>query len=192
MKNEKRSYTQTRRAEKAAETRQRIVEAAVDLHREVGPARTTIAMLAERAGVQRHTVYAHFPDERTLFMACSGHFAEAHPRPDPEPWRAIVDAGERLRTALSLLYDYYDENERMTASVLRDRDLNETLNEVSALRAGPVLAAYREILGAGLNTKGQAMLHLALSFYTWRTLVCEGGLSARAAAQAMAAAVLAA
>jgi AcrR family transcriptional regulator len=66
-----RTYTLKRRAEQQAETRQRIVEAAVDLH-SVGPAFTTISMIAERAGVQRHTVYAHFPDERSLYLACSG------------------------------------------------------------------------------------------------------------------------
>ena len=67
-----RTYTLKRRAEQQAETRRRIVEAAVELHGSVGPALTTISMVAERAGVQRHTLYAHFPDERSLFLACSG------------------------------------------------------------------------------------------------------------------------
>src|SRR5215831_15958184 len=92
----RRTYTLRRRAEQQVETRQRIVEAAVDLHTRVGPARTTISMIAEQAGVQRHTLYAHFPDERSLSLACSGLVAERDPLPDPEVWRAITDPHERL------------------------------------------------------------------------------------------------
>ena len=80
-----RTYTLRRRAEQQAETRRRIVEAAVDLHGSVGPASTTFSMIAERAGVQRHTLYAHFPDERSLLLACSGLAHERDPLPDPEP-----------------------------------------------------------------------------------------------------------
>src|ERR1044072_3239766 len=95
-----RAYTLKRRAEQQAETRRRIVEAAVDLHGSVGPAQTSLSMVAERAGVQRHTLYAHFPDERSLFVACSRLHAERHPLPDAAPWRAIKDRHERLCVGL--------------------------------------------------------------------------------------------
>ncbi len=80
-----RTYTLKRRAERQAQTRRRIVEATVDLHSTLGPARTTISDVAERAGVQRHTVYAHFPTERDLFYACSGLALERDPLPDDKP-----------------------------------------------------------------------------------------------------------
>src|SRR6187399_920987 len=99
-----RTYTLKKRADQQAQTRQRIVEAAVDLHGSVGPAATTISMVAERAGVQRHTLYAHFPDERSLFLACSGLSLERHPLPDAKPWRAIGDRRERLRAGLTAIY----------------------------------------------------------------------------------------
>src|SRR5678815_2610442 len=89
MKLMPRTYTLKRRAEQQADTRRRIVEAAVELHGTVGPARTTVSMVADRAGVQRHTFYAHFPDERDLLMACSGLVFERDPLPDAAPWRAI-------------------------------------------------------------------------------------------------------
>src|SRR5215831_15504976 len=95
-----RTYTLKRRAEQQAETRQRIVEAAVDLHSSVGPALTTISMVAERAGVQRHTLYAHFPDERSLYLACSGLAMERDPPPDAAAWRGIADRRERLAAGL--------------------------------------------------------------------------------------------
>src|SRR3954453_4465263 len=103
-----RTYTLKRRAEQQAETRRRIVEAAVDLHSSVGPANTTISMIAERAGVQRHTFYAHFPDERSLFVACSGLVQQRDPLPDAGPWRTIADDGQRLRAGLTAIYDWYE------------------------------------------------------------------------------------
>src|SRR5690349_19000609 len=96
-----RTYTLRRRAEQQAETRRRIVEAAVDLHGSVGPARTTFSMIAEEAGVQRHTLYAHFPDERSLLAACSGLVAERDPMPQAESWQGIGDRPGRLRKGLS-------------------------------------------------------------------------------------------
>src|SRR5918911_1438582 len=98
-------YQKKRRAEQEAETRQRIVEAMVDLHREVGPARTTISAIAQRAGVERLTVYRHFPDERSMFEACTSHYATMVPGPDPAAWQRIQEPAEQLRAALLAFYD---------------------------------------------------------------------------------------
>src|SRR5689334_24053054 len=117
-----RTYTLKRRAEKQAETRQRIVEAAVDLHSTLGPARTPLSLVAERAGVQRHTFYAHFPDERSLLLACSGLALEQDPLPDAGAWRSLADPKERLQTGLRAIYDWYERNADVTACVLRDRE----------------------------------------------------------------------
>src|SRR6185295_16003208 len=100
-----RKYTLGLRAEQQAETRQRIVEAAVELHGSVGPANTSLSMIAERAGVQRHTLYAHFPDERSLAMACSGLAFERDPPPEAAPWLDIEDKRKRLRSGLRTIYD---------------------------------------------------------------------------------------
>jgi AcrR family transcriptional regulator len=180
-----RTYTLKRRAEQQAETRQRIVEAAVDLHGSVGPALTTISMVAERAGVQRHTVYAHFPDERSLLMACSGLVQERSPLPDAAPWRDIGDPHERLRTGLSAVYGWYERNADVAGCVLRDAEQHPLVREIAAIRFAPFMAAWHEVLGAKLTAKQRAVLRLALSFFTWRTLVREGGLKQGAAVGAM-------
>ena len=180
-----RTYTLKRRAEQQAETRLRIVEAAVELHGSVGPASTTISMVAERAGVQRHTLYAHFPDERSLNMACSGLSLERDPLPAAEAWRAIEDPRERLRIGLRAVYDWYERNADLAACVLRDAEHHALTKEIMALRFGPPMAACHEVLGRKLNAKQRAMLGLALSFHTWRTLVREGGLKQAAAVGAM-------
>jgi AcrR family transcriptional regulator len=187
-----RSYTQRRRAEQQAETRQRIVEAAVDLHGTVGPSFTTVSMVAERAGVQRHTFYAHFPDERTLLMACSGLVMERDPLPVAEPWRAIADPAERLRTGLRAVYDWFGRNAGLIACVLRDSEHHEIVREVNELRIGPSMTAYHEVLGARLNARQRALLHLSLSFHTWRTLTADSGLKPSAAVTTMADAIMAA
>ncbi len=102
-----RKYDMKRRAKRQEETRQRIVEATVELHKTVGMARTTISAIAEKAGVERLTVYRHFPDERALFSACSGHWNAANPPPDPASWTQVADPEERLRSALSEVYAYH-------------------------------------------------------------------------------------
>jgi AcrR family transcriptional regulator len=180
-----RTYTQKRRAEQQAETRRRIVEAAVDLHGSIGPALTTISMVAERAGVQRHTFYAHFPDERSLLLACSGLVFERDPLPDAEPWRTIEDPRERLRAGLRAIYDWYQRNDNLTACVLRDAEHHALVQEVTELQFGTPMAAYREVLGAKLTAKQRALLRLAISFFTWRTMARESGLKQGAAVALM-------
>ena len=185
MKLMTRTYTLKRRAEQQAETRRRIVDAAIDLHSSVGPAATTVSMVAERAGVQRHTVYAHFPDERSLLMACSGEAHERSPLPDAAPWRGIADPHEQLRTGLSAVYGWYERNADMAACVLRDAQQHALVREITVIRFEPYIAGWNDVLGAKLGRKQRAVLRLALSFFTWRTLVREAGLKQAVAIDAM-------
>lgn len=184
-----RPYTLKKRAEQQAETRQRLVEAAVDLHSTIGPAATTLSQIAERAGVQRHTLYAHFPDERSLFTACSGFVYKRDPLPEAAAWRGIADRRERLTIALSTIYGWYERNASLMACVMRDVEHHAPTQEIVALQIAPVVAGWHEVLGGKLNAKQRAMLHLAVSFFTWRTLVREGGLSTAAAVGMMTQAV---
>jgi len=184
-----RTYTLKRRAEQQEETRRRIVDAAVELHSSVGPARTTISMVAERAGVQRHTLYAHFPDERSLTMACSGLVEERDPVPDAAAWQGIADRRERLTAGLRAVYGWYERNASLVACVLRDAEHHALIQEIAELRYAPPMAPWNKVLGAKLSAKQRAMLRLALSYYTWRTLVRDAGLTQGAAVAAMVEAV---
>jgi AcrR family transcriptional regulator len=180
-----RTYTLKRRAEQQAETRRRIVEATVELHGSVGPARTTFSLVAERAGVQRHTLYAHFPDEWSLYLACSGLALERDPLPDSASWGEIEDRHERLRTGLAAVYGWYERNADLAGCVLRDVEQHAPTKAIIELRMGPRFAAYHEVLGVKLSAKRRAMLQLALSYWTWRTLVREAGMKQSAAVEAM-------
>jgi AcrR family transcriptional regulator len=184
-----------KRAEDVAETRLRIVEAAVRLHGTIGPAATTISALADEAGVTRLTVYRHFPDDSALFGACSQHWAAAQNFPDPEAWRRIDDPTRRLQRGLADLYRFYREAEPMMTNVNRDRAALPT--EVRE-RNMATDARYVDTLLQPFASRGtrqhrlRGVLGHAVSFWTWRSLCLENGLTNREAVQAMTALVLSA
>ena len=165
----KRKYELKARAVKQADTRRRITEATVALHEEVGPARTTVAEVARRAGVTRVTVYSNFPGERELLAACQGHWMRMHPLP-------ALDPSAGTEAVLGALYAWYRETARMAENVRRDRmavpELDALLRETADARMAGLAAA----LGGG------ALIALALDFWTWRRLTSEGLSDADAAA----------
>jgi AcrR family transcriptional regulator len=184
----RRPYRKRRRAEREDETRRRITEATVALHGTLGPARTTVSAIAERAGVQRATVYRHFPDERALIEACSAHWRAANPAPDISPWAAIEDPDARLRSALAELYAWYDRTEYMTEKVARDAPLSEPLRQALARVAGWRASATDVLLvgRAGDAARARAAIGHAVDFETWRSLVRRQGLAPEDAVDLMA------
>jgi AcrR family transcriptional regulator len=184
-----RNYTLKKRAEQQAQTRQRIVEAAFDLHSSVGPAHTTLSMIAEKAGVQRHTLYAHFKDERSLFKACSSLHVKREPLPEIDAWRRINDIDQRLRVGLSELYEWYNRNAGVVGAVLRDAQVHDLTRETVAISIVPYINACRDVLAETLTKQQSVVLAVALSFHTWQTLVQEQGLRSAEAAEVMAGAI---
>ena len=171
-----------RRAELEQQTRRRITESTVALHEELGPARTSISAVAERAGVRRSTVYRHFPDEEALFTACSSHWRAANPPPDPHAWASVDDPGDRTETALRELYAFYGRTEGMYTSLLRDEPLLPILQRLLGDFYG-YLRAIEDILMAGRGLRGRAARRTraaighALAFSTWRALLRDQGLA---------------
>jgi len=178
----KRKYELKRRADEMARTRLRITEAAVELHGTIGPVRTNVSAVAERAGVQRHTVYRHFPSEAALFAACSGHYFQANPLPDFERWRPIGDPDQRLALALDEIYAYYERTEPMFTNVFRDADLVAAVRPALAPLEG-YLKAAAEVLAAGRPARGRrrqvrdGALRHALDFQTWQSLTTHNQLT---------------
>lgn len=173
-----RPYRKTKRARQEAETRRRITEAVVELHRTVGPARTTVTEVAERAGVSRVTVYNHFPTDAELIDACSTHWSERNPPPDLAPWAAVADGDERAGVALRTLYAWYRATEDMMGKVLRDAPLVEPLREVVEDRWQPYVEAVVDLLAAGwdagADAEVRAALRLVVDFGTWARLTGAG------------------
>lgn len=172
-----RTYELKKRAERMQETRRRIVDAAVQLHTSLGPARTSLAAVAERAGVQRHTLYAHFPDRRALFQACSADWTARHPPPE-------LGASKGLAEALTALYAWYEEVEHDLALFRRDMQADELVAEILADDERNHLE-LRDSLAVGAGRRQRAAIGHALRFETWRSLVRGEGLSRAEAVRAM-------
>ena len=185
-----RKYEMKRRAERVQETRRRITEAAVELHETVGPARTTVSAIAEKAGVQRHTYYAHFPELKNLYQACMGHYSERNPVPEPSSWADIADAEERLRVALSEVYAYYSGNEAMVSNVVRDAALDPVVQEIM-VPFDRYWETVRDTIADAFEASGErheallAAIALAQDFQTWRTLVRQQELGQERAVELM-------
>jgi AcrR family transcriptional regulator len=194
MSSEIRRYELKARAEGQARTRRRIAEVTSQLHREVGPARTTVAEIARRAGVQRLTVYANFPTDKDLFRACGALWLTAHPTPDFSRALSAKDPSRRLHGTLVALYGWYRDTEPMTLNVERDRLVLPALDEVIEEARSSRLARLVPSLAAGFvrspktRRDVRASIALALEFWTWRRLTREG-LSDQQAARVMVSAV---
>jgi AcrR family transcriptional regulator len=181
-----RTYQKTKRAEREAETRRRIVEATVALHTSVGPARTTISAIADKAGVQRHTVYSHFPEEDALFAACTSHWASEHPFPLAAPWEEAADPLERLALALHHVWGWYGNVESDLELFLRDAELIPAVR-ADMERYAERLTAIADRLATDLSDSSvvRAAVGHALAFETWRSLIRREGLTTEGAVEAM-------
>jgi AcrR family transcriptional regulator len=193
----RRRYEKKARATQEQATRMRIIDAAIDLHGTLGPARTTISAIAAQAGVRRATVYRHFPDERALMLGCSGTWAERNRPPDPGGWAAEPDPSARLPVALDELYAWYEQVEPMLTAVLRDAEAMPIIDEIQQQGRLAYLGAVEDILATGWGARGRAArrlratIGLALDFLAWRGLH-ERGVSRADAVAVMASAVRAA
>jgi AcrR family transcriptional regulator len=185
----------TRRAEQVDQTRQRIIDATVELHGSIGLAATTIAAVAERAGVTRLTVYRHFPDEITLLGACSAQWMSRQQPPDPGAWTRIADPADRLRSGLADLYRFYRDGAEMLANVYRDvavlpKAFQEALRDQDNHHRDVLVEPFRGRTADELR-RLRAVIGHAVSFWTWRSLCIEQGLSDQEAVDAMTGMVLA-
>ena len=172
----KRKYELKDRARQLEETRRRITETTVALHRKIGPAATQVSEIARRAGVERRTVYNHFPDQATLLRACSQHWRELHPTPDPASWLAVEDPEQRLHRALGDLYSWYRETEPMTEKVLRDAETLPALKKIVDSGLGVYLDRVRGLLvetaapSARRRLRTEAAVRAVVDFHFWRSL----------------------
>ena len=190
-------YKLKKRAERQEETRLRIARATLELHETIGPSLTTRSAIAERAGVGRPTVYAHFPDDLSLGLACSSLGLTENPLPDPGPWEEIADPERRLRTALGELYGYFRRREGLLANIQRDQDLPHRKDHPDVRQIMQPIVEHWErmhkVLAEGWETReGRApslvigAVGVALDFQSWRTMVRKQGMTDEQAVELMA------
>jgi AcrR family transcriptional regulator len=197
QKTNSRKYELKARAESQQRTRQRIAKAAAGLHEEVGPAGTTVAEIARRAGVSRLTVYKHFPDNASLYPACSAHHLSEHPLPDFQAALAPADPVERLGSLLRTVYgSWYRQQGRMMGNLQRDRSSDPALDEFMKANSDAALGGLADAvtaafeLGSDDAARVRSLTRVALDFWTWERLT-SGGMDDEAAAGLMTDAVAA-
>lgn len=179
-----RQYRMRKRLEDVDETRRRIVEATVELHGSVGPSKTTVSAVADLAGVQRSTVYRHYPDDEALFGACTSHWLAQHPWPRPQDWESEPDPRKRLASALRELYRYYDENRAMLGNSYRDIDVMPSF--VGEMMRAQLQEMHQVLVDGWRDSADRrriaAAVHHALDFRAWSSLDDAGLGSDQAAA----------
>ena len=184
-----RRYRLKARAARQENNRQRIVEAAYQLHITIGASRATTSAIARLAGVRRPTVQRHFPDLASLFVACTMHGMQLDPPPDPAAWKQIADPGHRLLVALSELYPAF----RRRRAVYLDIPNFEGVPGLEALFAAQAqqMEWQRAALAEGWDGPESrrewliAALGHAIDFWTWRSLTEGQGLDDEKAALLM-------
>jgi len=175
-----RKYELKARAESQRETRDRIAQAAAELHERKGVAHTTVAEIARRAGVTRLTVYNHFADLSELLPACAAHYGSLHPTPDFGGALAQNDPGARVRSVLSQLYSWYRETEPMYGKLFSDRASVPELDRFLAENVDRLQAELAAELAAAFALRGRraerlrALIRVAVDFWTWQRLAREG------------------
>jgi AcrR family transcriptional regulator len=175
-----------RRAEQVDGTRLRITEATVRLHTTVGPAHTSIAAVADEAGVTRLTVYRHFADLDALFEACRAHWTTRNPGPDAAAWPAIPDLEERARRAFEELYGWYRDHADELYPIYRDAAAMPVSAQQAAevgnrMLADALVAGHADNDPDGNGRLLRAVARHLVGFWTWRSLVIQHGLEDREA-----------
>jgi AcrR family transcriptional regulator len=182
-----RPYQMRRRAEQVDETRERITAATARLHTTIGPANTSIAAVAQEAGVTRLTVYRHFANLDDLFVACRAHWVARNPGPDATAWLEIGDFETRARLAFGELYGWYRQHADELYPIYRDAQSMPLSAQAANVAANRQLAAalVAGVVPVAAGDDGRLLSAVAghlLSFMTWRSLALEQGLDDGAAA----------
>lgn len=179
-----RKYSMQRRTAAVEDTRQRIIDATVELHNEKGVLATSMQDIAARAGVALGTVYRHFPSIEDLVPACGGRNLELNPPPTAAVFEHRSGGRERLEALVSALFTHYERGARPYEVGL------EAMNLPVMAGLMTELANYvRNLVEAAISpfqpVRRQQDLAVGLcDFRVWRSLT-QAGLSTQAAADAI-------
>ncbi len=178
MEKAKRRYQLRARGDQVAKTRARIVEAIMRLHGEVGPRNTTVSAIADRAGVERLTVYRHFQDEAAMFAACSHRYMELNPPPDPSAWTGEIDPAGRTRRGLEDLYAFFGRTAPMFEKIYRDVNEFVSLKKIMD-QFGDYLRNLADDLAAAwpasqAAARRRVILRHMVKFATWQSFEADG------------------
>src|SRR5438477_5477014 len=178
-----RAYRMTRRAAANAETRRRIVDAAIALHAQKGVLGTSWPDIAKRADVALGTVYRHFPSLDQLVPACTSENALRTKPPGPSILIGLTRPQERIGQFVQELFAFYGRTAPWTPRAGIDRHEIPVLDSILSRREAALKALVEETLGPLRRRRHALEAALALTdFGAWRSLT-RSGLSTDAAAR---------
>jgi len=164
-----------RRSSVVEQTRQRIVDATVDLHNEKGVIGTSMQDIAERAGVALATVYRHFPSIEDLVPACGHRNMELNPLPTEAILDELHTGEECVPVAVEALYTHYERGRRPyevgRAESVTLPVMARLMDEVAAHVAALVTAATRPFEP---DAKRLGLAIGLCDFGVWRSLIRAG------------------
>ena len=173
----------TRRAAANAETRRRIVDAAIALHAQKGVLGTSWPDIAKRADVALGTVYRHFPSLDQLVPACTSENALRTKPPGPSILIGLTRPQERIGQFVQELFAFYGRTAPWTPRASIDRHEIPVLDTILSRREAALKALVEETLGPLRRRRHALEAALALTdFGVWRSLT-SSGLSTEAAAR---------
>ena len=179
----RRPYRLGKRADAAAATRRRILEATLTLHDEQGITRTSVRDVAGRAGVSPATVLNHFPRMADLVHACGRLSDELFPMPTEAVLSGAGDRFERVRLMASALFSWWEQVASGWEHLQVDRrtqpGVDAWLRDVDLRHRALVASALGDAAGDASVAIGTALT----SFGSWQSLRRGGMDVAGAAAQ---------
>lgn len=157
-------------------TRDRILEAAEDVLRRFGPAKTTVVDVARALGVSHGSVYRHFPSKAALRDAVVSRMLERVTRPLEEIVAEDAPADDRLyrwcRALMAAKYrKIHDDPELFATYMALAQEAREVVtahvqhlvDQVAAIIADGI--SRGEIVGGDPQQLARALLHATAKFH---------------------------
>jgi AcrR family transcriptional regulator len=168
-----REYKMRKRADDWQKTRERILQATMQLHDEQGVAPTTFSDIAKRAGLGQATLYRHFPTLGDLVQACGGHVWQEMQPPTGEAAAAVFEGlatvDERLEKLVEEIDAFYRRGALRLHLAGRDRDLIPALDYfLKAVEAGVEAYVHEALAPAGPPKRTVEVVAALMSFPVWQ------------------------
>lgn len=174
-----RPYNSATRLAQQSALKERIAQAAAELHKGQGVLGTSHAQVAQEAGVSVPTVYKHFPTLEALVKACSAHVASQAPGfPAEQILQApnLTDAARALVRAMDAQHAYF-----APWAIWHEERHVATLGAMAARQRGELMLLCEAVLsrhrGPGDHRSMAAWWQALLSFNLRESLVVGHGLS---------------
>src|SRR5215217_6701235 len=183
----KRRYNSTRRARQAAQTRQDVIAAAIELFGTAGWAGTTLTALAARAGVSVETVYAGFGSKKNVLRTAMEAAVVGDVEPIPFAEREVFtrfgrgSREARVRAAAEVATDIHERSAGVWRALVEaasgDGEVESWRTELERGRRLDIGRSFGLVFGAELDSGLLDLLWALMGPEVYFKLVHDAGWS---------------